>query len=169
MERQAGGPHHDEGAGEGVRVGGGVVEGSDGAAVLGRAGAGGPPVMHPLGGPLLRAEAGDIRHVVVAQYVAHLFTRPADVLLALQPVAVPHRLHTQHPRIISSQSRLPSLKICVFPTPTVPKLIPQDSGVQCKSLACCRLANNRKCNNRRSPSIDASSGHSNTRRQEHQA
>ena len=76
-------------------MGGGVVQRCDGAAVLRRAGAGGPPVVHTLGGPLLRAQACHIGDAMVAQDVAHLLARPADVLLALQPVAVLHCLRAQ--------------------------------------------------------------------------
>ena len=73
-------------------VGGGVVEGSDGAAVLGGTGAGGPPVIHALGGPHLCVESSHVGDSVVSQHIAHLLARPADVLLALQPVIVLHRL-----------------------------------------------------------------------------
>lgn len=86
------GAHHDKGSAEGVWVRGWVVQSSDGAAVLGGTGAGGPPVIHPRGGPLLCGEPGHIGDAMVAQNVAHLLARPADVLLALQSVAVLHHL-----------------------------------------------------------------------------
>ena len=95
MNESSEAPHHDKGSAEGVWVRGWVVQGGDGAAVLGGTGAGGPPVIHPRGGPLLCGEPGHVGHAVVAQNIAHLLARPANVLLALQSITVFHHLRIE--------------------------------------------------------------------------